>query len=752
MATLLLEGPFESDYSLAIVNRHLAKAVVRMGLSVRLYQRDNTTPYFPSPGFLETNPDLGPLFLRNPAVAAADVHSRNIYPPHTDAFRGTLRVMHCYAWEESAFPREYVAWFNRDLDLVTVTSAYVRDVLLENGVKIGVEVVGNGADHILSKPARSAGKPRGDGFEFLHVSSCFPRKAPEVLVEAFCREFRRRDHVRLTIKTFPNPHNQIDHIVAELERQYPDHAPITILSEPMSLGEMRYLYEHAGCLVSASRGEGFGLPVAEAMLTGCPVIATIHGGQAETCTPEHCWPVDFVLEPARTHLTEGESLWANPRIDSLREQMRIVFQATAEQRLEKTKLARQFIAARFNWERVAERHWAHCQAALEARTGRAVPMAVRRVNGEGAIGFVTTWNAKCGIAEYTRYLATNLPGGHRIVIFANRSAETVREDEDFVLRCWDTQHDPRPREEIDKLANAILESGVRAVSIQYNFGFFAPSDLAVLIEHLQGAGITTAITMHAVQHANFPRLKSALRSVAFCICHRQADVEAVRGLGVKEVFLRKQGIVPLRLNEAGSPTLVTRPRLHFVVSCFGFFLPPKGIYQLIQAFALAKSVQPLLRLKLLNSLYPAPESVAYARQCMNLIQEKGLGGDVEVSTAFLPHPETLRALAESDLIVLPYLYSTESSSAAGAFAIASLTPVLCSDLPLFDELAEVLHRFPAGDVCALANKILDLAADPAELNRPRRAQEELVRKLAWPAIARDFAELIGAARGSKQAS
>ena len=96
-----------------------------------------------------------------------------------------------------------------------------------------------------------------------------------------------------------------------------------------------------------------------------------------------------------------------------------------------------------------------------------------------------------------------------------------------------------------------------------------------------------------------------------------------------------------------------RAPLHFVVSCFGFFLPPKGIYQLIQAFALAKSVQPMLRLKLLNSLYPIEASTEYAHQCMRLIGEKNLRGDVHVSTAFLDHEETLRELGDSDLVVLP---------------------------------------------------------------------------------------------------
>ena len=110
------------------------------------------------------------------------------------------------------------------------------------------------------------------------------------------------------------------------------------------------------------------------------------------------------------------------------------------------------------------------------------------------------------------------------------------------------------------------------------------------MDRLKDAGIVTTVTMHAVQHANFPQLKTALRRVDFCICHREADVEALTGLGVKNVLLRKQGIVALQLDQ--QPPAAARKRHQFVVSCFGFFLPPKGIYQLIQAFALAKAVQP----------------------------------------------------------------------------------------------------------------------------------------------------------------
>jgi glycosyltransferase involved in cell wall biosynthesis len=51
----------------------------------------------------------------------------------------------------------------------------------------------------------------------------------------------------------------------------------------VSDGELKSLYENAGCLVFPSLYEGFGLPPLEAMYCGCPVIAS-----ARTSIPEAC--------------------------------------------------------------------------------------------------------------------------------------------------------------------------------------------------------------------------------------------------------------------------------------------------------------------------------------------------------------------------------------------------------------------------------------------------------------------------------
>ncbi|WGY72233.1 glycosyltransferase family 4 protein [Burkholderia cepacia] len=49
-------------------------------------------------------------------------------------------------------------------------------------------------------------------------------------------------------------------------------------------GELKALYEHAGCFVFPSLYEGFGLPPLEAMRCGCPVIVSHEGSLPEVCS------------------------------------------------------------------------------------------------------------------------------------------------------------------------------------------------------------------------------------------------------------------------------------------------------------------------------------------------------------------------------------------------------------------------------------------------------------------------------------
>ena len=63
----------------------------------------------------------------------------------------------------------------------------------------------------------------------------------------------------------------------------------------------------------------------------------------------------------------------------------------------------------------------------------------------GHIGFITTWNARCGIAEYYTLPDTNLSPERKFSVFANRISDAVREDEPNVSRCWTASSEDIPK-------------------------------------------------------------------------------------------------------------------------------------------------------------------------------------------------------------------------------------------------------------------------------------------------------------------
>ncbi len=750
---ILIEGPFESDYSLAVVNRNLTRALLQLGQAVAIYQRDNTTAMPFSETFPAQYPELAAHTVPTPAEAKPTIHSRCIYPPYCDSLWAPVRGVHCFAWEESIFPARYVRSFNHGLELITVVSEYVRQVLRSSGVTVPIEVSGNGADHILAYDPQPYPQYQPGPFTFVHVSSCFPRKAVDVLVEAYCAEFDQNDNVRLLIKTFPNPHNGVEAILRDSALRYPRHAPIELIWEPLPAAQMRFLLENAGALVSPSRGEGFGLPVAEAMLLGCPVIATIYSGQADTCSPDWCWPVDFTLQPARSHLSEAGSLWAEPSVTSLREQMRKLLSTPREELEPRTTLARRHIEDRFTWKKVAQRHLDLWNRHLEKRPPVPQTVAPRKVRH---IGFVSTWNTRCGIAEYTRYVIDNLGDDLRYSVFAAETGDRVRPDGEEVVRCWNSTNElEKSWDEAGALARTIVARNVDLVWVQFNFGFFAPEALEYLIDEVHRAGLPIFVTLHTTNNERFLRLAAALRKADLTIVHREHDVRLLMAERVERVILQEHGISAPRFpNKTRNPPIRS---LGFTVASFGFFLDKKGIHELLVSFAAALHIRPGLRLKLLNSLYPIPESAQYAASCLKLARDLGIASHLTLSTGFLDEATVLDELHSSELIVLPYVESTESASGAIRLPMASGTPILCSNVSLFDEFAGAVHRYPVGDRIALATAIVQLASDPEKLHQFSVRQREIVEQFSWPRVCRRFREIIhetiesGSGTGEKQA-
>jgi glycosyltransferase involved in cell wall biosynthesis len=120
--------------------------------------------------------------------------------------------------------------------------------------------------------------------------------------------------------------------------------------------QMGALYRSADCFVLPTRGEGWGMPVLEAMACGLPVISTAWSGPADFLTAETGYPLDvksLVAAEAKCPYYEGFR-WADPDIEHLRFLMRHVVDRPEEAR-GRGEAAAAFVAGNLTWELAARR-------------------------------------------------------------------------------------------------------------------------------------------------------------------------------------------------------------------------------------------------------------------------------------------------------------------------------------------------------------------------------------------------------------
>jgi glycosyltransferase involved in cell wall biosynthesis len=694
-----IEGPFDSSYSLALLNRETALALSELGHDVALHSTEGPGDFAANPAFLAANPEVAHLHRRIADLRQeqADVSSRNLYPPRVEDMRGRMNMLHHYAWEESAFPSEWVTNFNEHLQGMTCLSAHVQKVMIDQGVYVPMTTSGCGVDHWERVTADRSRVCPGRSFRFLHVSSCFPRKGADVLLRAYGTAFTSADDVTLVIKTFANPHNEIHTWLAEARRDFPLYPDVVILEEDMSDSELKGLLEQCHVLVSPSRAEGFGMPLAEAMLSGLPVITTGWSGQLDFCTPETAWLVDFTFAPAQTHFGLFGSMWAEPDLGHLGRTMREVFQATPAQRRLKADRGRALLLEQFKWRDVAAR-------LVDAARVFSAPAA----RPEQKIGWITTWNTKCGIATYSAHLVENLPAG--VTVFAPYAEQRTAVDGPEVVRCWESGD----ADTLDGLAAAIEASGVTTLVLQFNYGFFQLENLARFLLAQQSAGRLVVVTLHATidpahaPHKRLALLVPALRGCQRVLVHAPGDLNRLKGYGLLDnVTLFPHGVLdrPEPAPRAAAGT--------FTIASYGFFLPHKGLPQLVEALALLRGQGRKVRLNMVNAEYPVGESRDLIAQVRALAKSLGVDDHVDLCTDFLEDEASLRRLDDADLIVFPYQNTGESASGAVRYGMASGRPVAVTPLAIFDDVSRVSFRLPGQAPQEIADGIGTLMDDIA---------------------------------------
>jgi glycosyltransferase involved in cell wall biosynthesis len=350
-----LYGPFDLVTGLGESSRGYARALQQAQVPVHL-----TSLSAMYPGLASLDPGLTSDSRRFPLVVA------HVNADTTDAFlwryggqlTGARARVGVWFWELAALRSDWILNTLR-YDEIWVASRFgQRAVAAVTNVPVEVvpppvlaPVAGDGAS-----ARRRLGIPDED-FVFLYVfdySSYVDRKNPLCLVDAFLDEFKDQDGVWLVLKV-TNVHPD-DVGFRRLQQAAASHGRLLLVTDVLSPGDLGALFAMSECYVSPHRSEGFGLTVAEAMLSGCTVIATDYGATTDFITPETGFPLEYSLveiDEDRGPYRRGY-VWADPSREHLRSLMREVIADVPAARM-RAAAGRQFIETRYGLDAAGER-------------------------------------------------------------------------------------------------------------------------------------------------------------------------------------------------------------------------------------------------------------------------------------------------------------------------------------------------------------------------------------------------------------
>jgi len=741
----VVEGPFETSYSLAIVNRNIALALgAREGCASYIEPTDGTENYAVDSIAASTLPDDFQKLVRPaPVTAEPIVVIRNTYPPRPNGMLGDWRLMHL-AWEESSIPDPVARLINLHVDGVLVPSEYSKRVIRNTGVRVPIAVVGHGVDHSGAPPVVPGGGIKHAEvtpslpFTFLHISSGLERKGIEELITAYCLAFSRNDPVLLVIKSLANPNNTISSWIARLTSASQYSPSIQVIAEELDQRAMDFLYEVSDAVVLPTRGEGFNLPAAEGMARGLSVIVTRHSGHLDFCNDDNSFLIDCTYEFSNSHLKIPNSYWARPSIEHLFQAMKTVYRAgRSPATITAARAAQgQRDALRLRWHNVAER----IEDFVEYLDRRS--MMKRKLR----LGWISTYNARCGIAAHSEHLLEFFDKNAFDITIIADDQEKVGPDPDNVLRLWS-----KGGVRLERVKDFLITNGFDAAFFQHNLRFYDLGDFLDTLLALADAGIDVYVTFHRTRDLeDYDRLVSHRRMVqALHVCtrifvHSLDDVNRLREWGVIDnVVLLAHGVIDRApLNPDGVRSLLGLSGCSPVVGTFGFMVPGKGLTELIHGFALMLRTYPTAYLLMVNADYPIPESQEEREHCTALIRLLEIEEHVRLTSEFLDIEETLFLLSGCDVIVYPYQRSDESASGAVRLGLAAGRPVVTTPLPIFSDLSEVVFQLPGTGPVDIAEGIIALLRDEDGKTDILQRQRDWVHANGWTTQAARISNII----------
>ncbi len=571
-----------------------------------------------------------------------------------------------------------------------------------------VAVIHNGADLDLFAPADPE---KRDYRKLVFVGALVQDKGIHVLINSFAR--LKSQFPDITLDVFGSSglwgrEKMFD------EEQIQKSLPGIVFHGKTPQVRIAEAYSRAGiCVIPSIWFDPFPLVSLEAQVTGCPVVAFNVGGLGEGMIPGKTGVLlDEITEDALTRCL-AELLNSPERLKQM------------------SRDAIEFARKTFTWTRFVDRITALCETKSDSRRPSSEAAGIT----EGRIGFLSTWNQKCGLATYGKYLVSRLPTGTYTVLAEETDAEKTAPDEPFVIRCWRKESG-----DFTKLREAIRKANIKLLHLNCQARFFAEPAFSAFLKELRQQGVIVVSHLHNTFTLD-ESLQHLMEGSSAVIVHTPENrLEAVaNGAPAAGTFILPHGVdVRPELSAAEKNALRLKHNLPVnkkIITTFGFVQAHKGMEGMIEAVAhLRQKGVDCAGIVAGTCNTSDPGSPGYLAALKNFAAKAYVSDNILFLDRFLADEEVMEYLAASDAVMMNYRSNYFEASGACALAVGARALVAASIAPPFMCFGDAVFHITGGYPPALALQIL--LTDPAVQNEMRNRVNAYCGENNWSQVAK----------------
>jgi glycosyltransferase involved in cell wall biosynthesis len=310
----------------------------------------------------------------------------------------------------------------------------------------------------------------------------------------------------------------------------------------------------------------------------------------------------------------------------------------------------------------------------------------------------------------------------------------------------------------ERAANFLNQQAVDAISLQHEFGIFGGKWGRNILTLLRNVNAPVVTTLHTVLERPDPEQREVLSEVirlsnriVVMSEHSKRDLISVYGVSEQKIDLIPHGIHDVPFVDPGFHKDKLGAEGRFVLMTFGLLSRNKGIEYVIEALPEVVKRYPDLVYLVLGATHPhvvAYEGESYREELKERVRQLGLEQNVMFHEQFVTLKDLKEFIGAANIYITPYLDPEQVVSGTLAYTVGSGKAVISTPYRYAKELLAEDRGVlvPFRDSKAIAESVLHLLDNEAELNAMRKRAYLYGRSMIWPAVAERYHESFDRAR------